>query len=89
MIKVFNLPDCKDSSVKVVFLEVAISMAFKTLLLAFGSFLGNFLPLSFVFILHRIRVRPERVESSDWSSLFERGKRVNLPELKLFLNLNS
>jgi len=58
---------------------MAIPMAFKALLLAFGSFLNNFLSLPFVFILLRIMVRPERVESSDWSSWFGRGRRVNTP----------
>jgi len=77
LIKVFNFPDDKDSlTVKTVCLEVAISMAFEALLLV-GSFLGNFLSLPFVFILLRIRVRPERVESSDWSNWFGMDRRVN------------
>jgi len=68
LIEAFNLPDGKDSPVRIVCLEVATFMAFKALFPVLRSFLGNFLSFSFVFILLMIRVKPERVESSGWSS---------------------
>ena len=44
LIKVFNLPDGKDSPVRTVYIEVAIPMSLKALLLTFGASLATFFP---------------------------------------------